>query len=67
MTIRPRVIIVESHGIHGAPTGTVTSLLKNLSYEVEDLGWAEPSRLRDCQQGDIRVLVARRMGSGGRH
>jgi hypothetical protein len=58
MTMRPKVVLVETHGLHGAPTHQVRELLEARGYEVEDLGWAEPSRLDDCEQNDIRVLAA---------
>ena len=58
MTIRPRVILVEAHGVLGAPTADVRDLLVAKNYEVTDLGWAEPSRMEECVNGDIRVLAA---------
>ena len=60
MSIRPRVILVETHGCLGAPTSDVRDLLITIGYEVEDLGFAEPSRMAECVSGDIRVLAARR-------
>jgi hypothetical protein len=60
MTIRPRAIIVETHGHHGAPTSLVSSILKELGYEVRDLGMAEPRIEEICMQNDIRVLLADR-------
>lgn len=59
ITIRPRVIVVETHGLHDAPAVKVRGLLEGLGYMVEDRGWAEPGRLHDCQAGDIRILLAR--------
>jgi hypothetical protein len=60
---RPPTIIVETHGLHGAPTDRVSALLDALGYDVEDRGWAEPSRLQDCKSGDIRILVGRARGA----
>jgi len=57
MTIRPRAIIVETHGLHGAPTADVAALLDQLGYDVSDLGWAEPRAQAFCEVSDIRVLV----------
>jgi hypothetical protein len=58
MVIRPRVILVETHGIYGATTSLVDSLLRDRGYVVSPLGLAEP-RYRDfCIQNDIRVLLA---------
>ena len=56
LTIRPRILLVETHGFRGAPTQTVRSLLESLGYDVTDRGVAEP-RARDfCEVNDIRVL-----------
>lgn len=60
LAFRPRAIVVETHGVHGAPTADVRAALERMGYEVEDRGWAEPSRADDCISGDIRVLLARR-------
>ena len=57
MAIVPRSIIVETHGLYGAPTVKVRQLLEDRGYDVVDLGWAEPSRLNDCKVHDIRALV----------
>ncbi|MGY2048489.1 50S ribosomal protein L11 methyltransferase [Methylobacterium sp. JK268] len=62
MTLRPRVIAVESHGCYGAPTAAVRDRLEGLGYAVTDSGWAEPRLERLCREGDIRVLVATREG-----
>ena len=60
MTLRPRVVAVETHGLYGAPTARVRSILEAGGYRVADLGPAEP-RLGDlCLKGDIRVLVGTR-------
>lgn len=56
MRIRPRVVIVETHGMNGAPTGRVMDVLAKLGYTVTDAGWAEPHLLEDCQRYDIRVV-----------
>jgi hypothetical protein len=58
MTIDPRVIVVETHGFLGSATADVRRLLESRGYSVDDLGWSEPSRLDDCIDWDIRVLVA---------
>lgn len=57
MTIRPPVIIVETHGMHDAPTAATREQLGGLGYEVADLGVAEPRVEEWCLQQDIRVLV----------
>jgi hypothetical protein len=38
MTIQPRVILVETHGIFGAPTNLGASVLEKRSYVVSDRG-----------------------------
>lgn len=60
MTIRPRAIVVETHGFHGAPTSATRALLDSLGYVVEDLGIAEPGFPKFCADHDIRVLAATR-------
>ena len=57
IVIRPRVILVETHGLYGAPTERVTSLLEELGYLVRDQGVAEPRAQAFCEEHDIRVLV----------
>ena len=60
MTIRPRAIAVETHGVYGAPTTMVGELLENLGYAVHEYGIAEPRVLQECEENDIRVLVGER-------
>lgn len=57
MTIRPQVILVETHGLFGAPTELVASLLEKLGYFVVDRGVAEPRLSEICKKGDVRVLL----------
>jgi hypothetical protein len=57
MTIRPRIIAVETHGFLGAPTPKVHALLESIGYVVQDMGWAEPRLLSICIASDVRVLV----------
>lgn len=58
MTIRPRVILVETHGSFGAPTAEVQHLLQQMSYTVRDMGIAESAQKQACIDGDIHVLSA---------
>lgn len=58
MTIRPRAIVVETHGIFGAPTKAIGDKLGALGYTVGDLGIAEPALAEVCVKEDIRVLSA---------
>ena len=60
MTIRPRIIAVETHGVHGAPTRVVKELLEKLDYAVEQWGIAEPRVSEECEANDIRILVGKR-------
>ena len=56
MVIRPRAVIVETHGFNGASTALVTGILEQRGYEVEDLGLAEPKAA--CVRRDEHVLLA---------
>lgn len=57
MTVRPRVVLVEAHGLHGAPTNTVLALLRQLGYDAVVVGVAEPRLAEFCEAGDIRVVA----------
>ncbi len=59
MKIEPRVVIVETHGLFGAPPERVKSILEGRGYLVEDLGIAEPRYASACTKGGINVLVGR--------
>lgn len=56
MSIRPRVVLVETHGIFGASTAAVGERLRELEYETTDLGVAEPQVESYCSQNDIHVV-----------
>lgn len=60
MTIRPRVVIVETHGDYGSPTERVRGQLVRLGYVVTDMGVAERRLAQACRERDIHVLVAQR-------
>jgi len=55
--IQPRVILVETHGLFGAPTELVASLMEKRGYVVSDRGVAEPRVGDYCMKNDIRVLL----------
>ena len=57
MTIQPRVIVVETHGLYGAPTELVASLLEERGYVVDDRGIAEPRYEELHRRQDVRVLL----------
>lgn len=56
MTIRPRVVAVETHGFNGASTVLVKEILQQRGYQVNDLGLAEPKEA--CIGRDEHVLLA---------
>ena len=56
MVIRPRDIVVETHGFADAPSARTAEILRQCGYEVEDLGLAEPKP--DCIGRDERVLLS---------
>jgi hypothetical protein len=58
MVLQPRAIIVETHGLFGAPTARVAALLEARGYDVNDLGPAEPDFAEHCIEKDVRVLLA---------
>lgn len=60
MTITPRVILVETHGIYGSSPELCRSLLEARGYQVTDLGVAEPQLAAFCEQADIRILAGER-------
>jgi len=57
MIIHPRVVLVETHGVRGAPTNLIGSLLEKRGYTVFDRGLAEPCDANHCIKNDIRVLL----------
>jgi hypothetical protein len=57
MIIQPRVILVETHGVFGAPTDLVASLLEKRGYVVSDRGVAEPRMAEYHTKRDVRVLL----------
>lgn len=58
LSIRPRAIIVETHGCFGTPSEETRNVLDSLGYDVVDERPDEPDR-------DIHVLVARRRNDRG--
>lgn len=60
MTIRPRVVIVESHGMFGSPSADCSEQLSDLGYTVKDFGLAEPIHAAFCEQHDIRIVAGLR-------
>jgi hypothetical protein len=64
MTVRPRVVLVETHGLYGATTPALTGLLEERGYRVRRRGVAEPRLRRLCEEHDIQVLAGVREESG---
>ena len=57
--IRPRVIIVETHGKYGSPTKEVSTLLDQMGYNVVNKEVAEQGHWKDnCIRDDVYVLTA---------
>ena len=57
LIIQPRVILVETHGVYGAPTHLVASLLEKRGYVVSDRGVPNPSKAEHYTKCDVRVLL----------
>lgn len=55
---RPKVILVETHGVYGASTSEVKKLLGQLNYEVKRSELAEDGLAEFCVNKDIYVLLA---------
>jgi hypothetical protein len=62
MTIRPRIVLVETHGFRGAPTSEVRGIMEEIGYETKNLGIAEPRIEETCRKRDIKVLIGKRNG-----
>ncbi|SFS48256.1 FkbM family methyltransferase [Halostagnicola kamekurae] len=58
LTIQPRVILVESHGIRDSPSSKVEELLNDLSYSVKSKEIADRGREDVCLENDIYSLTA---------
>lgn len=57
--IRPRVIIVETHGIFDSPTKEITNQLKKMGYSIESIQLAESGEMENmCRERDVKVVVA---------
>jgi hypothetical protein len=56
MRIKPRAILVETHGILGAPSAAVQAALEGRGYDVTLIGVAEPRMAEICETNDVRVL-----------
>ena len=57
LVIQPRPILVETHGLYGAPTDLVASLLRERGYLVSHRGVADPEFYDGCKKSDVEVLL----------
>ena len=61
MDIRPRTIIVETHGVYGSPTEKVTGKLREVGYTIDTTEPAERGSLESmCHKQDVMVVIASR-------
>lgn len=58
LSIHPQHIIVETHGVYGASTDEIDTLLRQRGYDTLHLGLAEPRAEAACIKKDIRVIAA---------
>ena len=56
--IKPKVIIVETHGFLGSGTNIIREKLLAHNYDVLDMGLAEPNDTEFCLERDIKILYA---------
>jgi hypothetical protein len=56
LNIEPQIIIVESHGVNGAPTEEVKETLKDKNYEIKNVEIAEETKF--AKENDIKVITA---------
>ncbi len=58
MQLQPRSVLVESHGIYGAPSDEVEQILINKGYKIHFKKVAESKKRKRCIKNDIMVLFA---------
>jgi len=65
MKIRPRGLVVETHGVFGAPTLAVRKVIESCGYSVLSVRLAE-ERMHDLHVAqDVQVIVAGRDSARG--
>lgn len=58
MEIRPRVLVVETHGMFNAPLEKITTMIETKGYSITDVSVAE-ERLREfCVENGVYVVTA---------
>jgi len=60
MTIRPDIILIETHGLYNSSTDEIEELLKDLDYKIESISIADIRSEEYCLKNDIKVIAARR-------
>lgn len=60
LTIRPDMVLVETHGMYNASTDTVKSILLDMSYSIVSNVVADRDQREKCIADDVRVLTALR-------
>jgi hypothetical protein len=58
ITIRPRVILVETHAYLGSSPDKIRTLLHELLYEITKTEIATPDRIQLCLENGIKVITA---------
>lgn len=58
LAARPRVLLIETHGMYGAPTADVRRIVEALGYRITGDEIAEAGLADMCEQLDVRVLTA---------
>jgi hypothetical protein len=57
LEIRPRVIIVESHGVFDSPTKEVKEVVEDLGYGIVDVREAEKDE--KIQEQDVKIIIGK--------
>jgi hypothetical protein len=60
MKVRPRVVLVETHGVFGAPTSAVKKALKEMEYDITSVEIAEERFEELHTEQDVKVVTALR-------
>ena len=60
MTIRPDIILVETHGIYNSTTNEIEKLLKEKDHKIDSITKADIVVEEDCLKKDIKDITARR-------
>jgi flavorubredoxin len=55
LEIRPRVLIVESHGFKGSKTKRIRELVSQLGYNIQTIDLAENTEF--AKQNDVKIVT----------